>query len=313
MIKKKIIIKGSKVQNVGYRLFLLNIADSEFLPYFDANNREDLDEAGNEIVEVLVGGEKEQVDNFIDFINIKNNRPKKAKVESIEVVDEDYKRNIRITESFSRWLSNSQLYKMVDIGSAMLEKQYAMVEKQDKTIETMDTMVEKQVRTIETMDTMVEKQVRTIETMDTMVEKQVKTIETMDTMVEKQDKTIETMDTMVEKQDKTIETMDTMVEKQVKTIETIKGLRAETSENFGKLDNNLEKLRTETSENFGKLEIRYKLISEGMFAIIRELKETNETLAEKLESAEKEFGSRIEKTEKNIERLLEILVEEKKK
>lgn len=45
---------------------------------------------------------------------------------------------------------------------------------------------------------------------------------------------------------------------------------------------------------------KYKLISEGMFAIVNELKETN-----------KELGERLEKTDKNIEVLLKILIEKK--
>lgn len=133
IIQKKIVIKGPKVQNVGYRPFLLDVADSELLPNFDAKNKKETDKDGNEIVEVFVGGSNEQIDNFIEFIEDKNNRPEKAEVESIEVVDKDYKRNIRTTESFSRWLSNNQLYKMAAIGTVMLEKQDMMLEKLDET------------------------------------------------------------------------------------------------------------------------------------------------------------------------------------
>lgn len=39
MTKKKIVIKGPKVQNMGYRPFLLDIADSDSLPNFDAKNK----------------------------------------------------------------------------------------------------------------------------------------------------------------------------------------------------------------------------------------------------------------------------------
>lgn len=133
MIQKKIVIKGPKVQNVGYRPFLLDVADSELLLNFDAKDKKEIDKDENEIVEVFVGGSNEQIDNFIEFIKDKNNRPENAEVESIEVVDKDYKRNIRTTESFSRWLSNNQLYKMTAIGTVMLEKQDMMLEKLDET------------------------------------------------------------------------------------------------------------------------------------------------------------------------------------
>ena len=66
------------------------------------------------------------------------------------------------------------------------------------------------------------------------------------------------------------------------------------------LGDKIDTLRNETNNNFNELDIKYKLISEGMFAIANELKETN-----------KIFEKRIEKTEKNIEELLKILVEKK--
>ena len=60
----------------------------------------------------------------------------------------------------------------------------------------------------------------------------------------------------------------------------------------------IDLLRSETTENFKEMDKKYKLISDGMLAVVKELKRTNET-----------FEKRIEKTEKNIEELLKILVE----
>ncbi|MDW7990293.1 MAG: acylphosphatase, partial [Archaeoglobaceae archaeon] len=54
----KITIKG-KVHGVGYRIFLLEEADSLFIPCFDAKNVK-ID--GKEALIVLVDGEKEQLD-----------------------------------------------------------------------------------------------------------------------------------------------------------------------------------------------------------------------------------------------------------
>ncbi len=60
------------------------------------------------MMEILVGGDDECVNNFVKFVKLgidnKNNRPLRADIKSIEVDDEDYKGNIRTTESFSRWL-----------------------------------------------------------------------------------------------------------------------------------------------------------------------------------------------------------------
>lgn len=162
MTKKKIVIKGSKVQNVGYRPFLLDIADSESLPNFNAKNERGIDKDGNQTVEVLVGGDDEAVDRCIEYIKdgVKNsdNRPEKAIVESIEVVDEDYKGNIRTTDSYSRWLTNDQLSKMVGIGLNMLGKQDEMTGKQDETIKEIsngfDNVTKKQNETIKEISNM---------------------------------------------------------------------------------------------------------------------------------------------------------------
>lgn len=145
MTKKKIVITGSKIQNVGYRLFLLDIADSESLPNFDAKNKRGIDKDDNQTVEVLVGGDDEAVNRFIEFTKdgVKNsdNRPEKAIIESIEVVDEDYKGNIRTTDSYSRWLFNDQLSKMVGIGLKMLGNQDKTIKKQDETIKKQDETI----------------------------------------------------------------------------------------------------------------------------------------------------------------------------
>lgn len=66
-----------------------------------------------------------------------------------------------------------------------------------------------------------------------------------------------------------------------------------------KIDTGFNKM----NENFKGLDAKYKLISEGMFAVVNELKEANKTLREE----NKTLGDRLEKSEKNIERLLEIL------
>jgi len=69
------------------------------------------------------------------------------------------------------------------------------------------------------------------------------------------------------------------------------------------ISNKIDALRRETDNNFKDMDKKYKLISEGMFAIVNELKETNKVLGERLEKAE----CKIEGTEINIERLLNIL------
>ncbi len=120
MVKKKIIIKGPKVHDVGYRLFLLDEAEARLIPFFSVKNIKNKEQ----VVEVIVCSEEDRVERFIEFI--KNNFPDDAEVDSVSV--EDYEGDIRTIESFSRSFSISQLSKIARTGVAMLNLQSNMNE-----------------------------------------------------------------------------------------------------------------------------------------------------------------------------------------
>ena len=133
MIKKKIIIEGPKVHDVGYRLFLLDEAENRLIPFLSVKNLRNKEQ----LVEVLVAGEEERVEKFIDFI--KTNYPDEAEVE--DVIVGDYEGDIRTIESFSRNFSISQLSKIARTGVAMLNLQSNMngsLNKMDGTLDKMD-------------------------------------------------------------------------------------------------------------------------------------------------------------------------------
>lgn len=115
MEKRRILIKGKKVHNVGYRAFLLDEAEAILIPNFSARNIKN----ETEIVEVLVGGNKEKIDTFIKFI--KNNYPEAAEIIDISV--EDYDGEIRTIEAYSRSFSASQLSKIAITGVSLLKNQ----------------------------------------------------------------------------------------------------------------------------------------------------------------------------------------------
>lgn len=115
MEKRKILIKGSKIHNVGYRGFLLDEAEAILIPNFSARNIKN----EPEMVEVLAGGDKEKIDTFIEFI--KNNYPEDAEVLDISI--EDYDGDIRTIEDYSRSFSASQLSKIATTGVALLKNQ----------------------------------------------------------------------------------------------------------------------------------------------------------------------------------------------
>jgi len=164
-MKRRVIIKGDKVQDVGYRLFLLEVAESFGLKGFQARNVENY-------VEFLIEGEEKQVTAFIKFA--KTNYPEFAKVEA--VVDEDYDGNVMSIEGFYRSFSLNQLVKIVNTGISMLGRQDLMLEKQDSMLEKQDALLEKQDKMLGKQDLMLGK-------MDLMLEKQDKVLEKQDILI----------------------------------------------------------------------------------------------------------------------------------
>ncbi len=121
MHKVKIIITGEKVHNVGYRLFLLDEAESRFIPHFDARNVKIKD---RQAVVALAGGDRAKVMGFVEYV--KSTPPENALVSDIEV--EDYEGDIKTTDSFRNSFSTHQLFKIANIGVSMLEKQDITIE-----------------------------------------------------------------------------------------------------------------------------------------------------------------------------------------
>jgi len=114
-MKLKIIIKG-KVHDVGYRPFLLGLAESLEVERFFADN---IKVDGKQAVEILVDDEEDKVNAFIELI--KKNKPENAEVESIDV--EEYDGSVMKIESYYRYLTAMQLAKIAIYGGSMLKKQ----------------------------------------------------------------------------------------------------------------------------------------------------------------------------------------------
>ncbi len=114
MTKKRLVIKGPKIHNIGYRFFLYDEALRIGLSCFDAKNiKNDLD-----VVNVLVGGEEDRVRLFLDFA--KTNYPPEAEVG--EVIEEEYEGDVRSVELFERSFMLEQQSKLAVYGLNMLEK-----------------------------------------------------------------------------------------------------------------------------------------------------------------------------------------------
>ncbi len=114
-MKVRVLIRG-KVHDVGYRPFLLGIAESLEIERFFADNVY-VDE--KQAVEVLVEDEDEKVKAFVELV--KKKKPENAEVESIDV--EEYDGYVMKTESYYRYLTAMQLAKIATYGGKMLQKQ----------------------------------------------------------------------------------------------------------------------------------------------------------------------------------------------
>lgn len=115
-MRRKMIIMGGKVHDVGYRPLLLGIAESLEVERFSAEN---LYVDGAEAVEVLVEDYEDKVKAFLEVAV--RRRPERAVVERIYV--EDYEGTVMRTESYYRYLTATQLAKIAEYGGRMIEKQ----------------------------------------------------------------------------------------------------------------------------------------------------------------------------------------------
>ena len=130
-MKRKIVIRGERVQDVGYRLFLLEIAERLGLRGFQARNVGDH-------VECFVEGDEERVHRFLEIA--RSSHPEFAVVR--EVADEEYRGDVMSVEGFYRLFSLEQLVKIVNAGLGMLQKQDSMLEKQDLMLQKQDEIIE---------------------------------------------------------------------------------------------------------------------------------------------------------------------------
>ena len=131
-VKKKIIITGQKVHDIGYRPFLLGIAESLGIESFFADNTF---VNKKQAVYALVDSSEEKVEAFVEIASSKF--PEKSDVEKVDV--EDYSGNVMKIESYYRYLTAMQLSKIAAYGGKMLEKQDSLLEVTEKGFGDMRT------------------------------------------------------------------------------------------------------------------------------------------------------------------------------
>lgn len=177
MSKGRVLVKGSRVQNIGYRLFLLNLAGESNLTGFQARN------IGTDCVEVLYEGSDQEIREFME--KVKEFSPREAEVSSIEF--KEYDGPVKRIEVFRSEFTSMQLGKIVEIGLEMIGKQDNSLSKQGSMLDKQDKMLEKQDRMLEKQDLMLGKQDAVLQRQDQMLEKQDRMLEKQDMMIEKID------------------------------------------------------------------------------------------------------------------------------
>ena len=120
-MKAKITIKGRRVQDVGYRLFLLSRAHN--LKGFEAAN------VGADLI-VLIEGDENSVNRFVQIV--KSEKPPSAEVS--EVVVERYGGEVMNVKEYREQLSLEQLAKIATVGVEMRDDIKTMLNKQDETL-----------------------------------------------------------------------------------------------------------------------------------------------------------------------------------
>jgi len=230
MINKRIIIEGEKVHNVGYRPFLLSKAWELNIPNYFARNIKEED--GVEQVEVYLGGDEEQVQEFIEFI--KNNYPPKANVSGVREAEPPGR--IMQIDKYDRVLSAEQRNTMVQTGLIMIGKQDQMIGKQDQMIDKQDQMIGKQ---------------------DQMIGKQ-------DQMIGKQDQMIGKQDQMIDKQDETQKAIENMHSDVNNNFQDLNGSVKE-------VKGSVNGLTTQTNQHFTDLKGSYHTFSERMLSMEEKL------------------------------------------
>lgn len=136
-MKQKIVIAGPKVHGVGYRPFLIALADEFEIGKFSVHNSE---EDGKQIVIARADAEDVKLGAFIDAVRAR--KPKKADVSGIR--NELFEGHVPSIVRTSMLSMSSQLAKGIDAIESINGKMDLMLNKQDLTTGKLDQMLDKQ-------------------------------------------------------------------------------------------------------------------------------------------------------------------------
>jgi acylphosphatase len=161
-MKLKVKITGSRVHEVGYRVFLLRKALELGVERFNAYNTK---ENGMQVLTAFLEGNKDQIAAFQEFTN--ENKPEDAEVS--DRVFEDYEGYVIGIADYMHLIQVEQLSKGIPAILSIDRKQDKMLEKQDMSIELLETIKEDTSDMKSTLSRMEEKQDRMLEKQDSTI------------------------------------------------------------------------------------------------------------------------------------------------
>lgn len=144
-MKLAIRITGSKVQDVGYRVFLLDRALALDLAGFSARNKV---ENGLQILLAFAEGDFGQIEEFRQFVEAE--MPSVAFVSEISF--ENYEGPVECLSSFAQKIYMNQLSKGISAVLRIEKLQVQMLDKQDGMLDKQDQILDKQDQTICALD-----------------------------------------------------------------------------------------------------------------------------------------------------------------
>ncbi len=145
---KKITITGSKIFDIGYRYFLVEQALGCGIERFRAIN---LRNEGKLLV--FVEGDEEALNEFAEFA--KNNFPKDAQVDSIEI--EDYKGYVPKIDQFLLLFNVQQSRKFIEIGKEVRDEVRLTREELGKKIDEVGRKVDEVAKKVDKVAEKVDK------------------------------------------------------------------------------------------------------------------------------------------------------------
>jgi len=200
MMKKLVAVVSGKVQEVGYRARVVDMANALGLKGMIENQKDGR-------VKIIAEGDEERLKWFEDAIGIKNT------LIFVSSIEKEYFSASGEFTSFGKLVAKGETDTRLDTAAVYLKELVFAVNnmndnlggKQDKMLGKMDQMLDKQDQMLDKQDQMLDKQDQMLDKQDQMLDKQDQTLNKQDQMLDKQDELLNEVKDINRKFDKILE------------------------------------------------------------------------------------------------------------